>query len=198
MNTRKNKKTHRPRIYTLKNYMSGDGMMTSVWGPSMWHVLHIISFNYPTHPTTDDKHIYKKFITDMVHILPCKYCRSNLKNNFKKHPLTMDKMNNRDTFSRYIYDLHEVVNTMLKKESKLSYCDVRERYESFRSRCLEKNAHSAHTILGNNRTKKNKKGETGCTEPLWGKKSKCILHIVPRSKKVKTFTVDKNCIPKRK
>ena len=44
-------------------------------------------------------------------------------------------MENRDKFSRYIYNLHETVNKMLGKQSGLSYCDVRERYEHFRSRC---------------------------------------------------------------
>ena len=43
-------------------------------------------------------------------------------------------MKNRFTFSKYIYDLHEIVNKMLKKKSNLSYCDVRERYEHFRAR----------------------------------------------------------------
>ena len=34
-------------------------MMTSVWGPSMWHYLHTMSFNYPIHPTEQDKKYYK-------------------------------------------------------------------------------------------------------------------------------------------
>ena len=50
--TRSNKKK---RIFTKKNYMSGDGMLTAVWGPSMWHYLHTMSFNYPVNPTEDDK-----------------------------------------------------------------------------------------------------------------------------------------------
>ena len=29
-----------------KDYLSGDGMLTSVWGPSLWHYLHTMSFNY--------------------------------------------------------------------------------------------------------------------------------------------------------
>jgi len=49
----------------------------------------------------------------------------------------MKHMESRATFSRYIYDLHEVINKMLKKRSGLSYDDVRERYEHFRSRCTK-------------------------------------------------------------
>ena len=41
--------------FCKKDYESGDGMLTSVWGPSMWHTLHAISFNYPVKPTNKDK-----------------------------------------------------------------------------------------------------------------------------------------------
>ena len=56
---------------------------------------------------------------------PCKYCRINLVNNFKSLPLRYCDMKNRDTFSRYIYDLHELVNKMLKKKSGLTYDAVK-------------------------------------------------------------------------
>ena len=96
----------------------------------------------------------------------------------------MDKMKNRETFSRYIYDLHEVVNTMLGKKSGLSYDDVRERYEHFRARCLSDN------IL--------MKTENGCVEPLYGIKSKCVLKIVPHDEKCETLKVDEKCLKQRK
>lgn len=67
------------RVYSSNDYNSGDGMLTSVWGPSMWHFLHIMSFNYPNNPTNEDKKHYKDFILSLRDILPCKYCRINLK-----------------------------------------------------------------------------------------------------------------------
>ena len=64
---------------------------------------------------------------------------------------------------------------MLVKRSGLSYSDVRERYEHFRSRChldpnnpLEKEKEDETP---------DKKSELGCTEPVYGEKSKCILKI---------------------
>ena len=110
-------------------------MLTSVWGPSMWHYLHTMSFNYPVNPTLKEKCHYMKFVKSLKYTLPCKYCRKNLRTNFKSMPLTMKEMKNRDTFSRYIYGLHELVNKMLGKKSGLTYCQVRERYEHFRARC---------------------------------------------------------------
>ena len=84
---------------------------------------------------------------------------------------------------------------MLKKKSGLSYCDVRERYEHFRSRCTQND--TSQKIFKFNKTRKNKK-EAGCTTPLYGKKSKCIIKIVPKEKKCKTFQIDKKCIKTRK
>ncbi len=190
MNTKKNKKTKKNKTYKKKHFNGSEGMLTTVWGPSMWHFLHTMSFNYPINPTRRDKINYRNFILNLQNILPCKYCRVNLKRNFQAHPLKMCDMKNRNTFSKYIYKLHEIINKMLKKKSGLTYCDVRERYEHFRARCTEENPK-----LFNFR--KTRKKEKGCTEPLYGKKAKCIIKIVPQDKKCKTMQIDKKCIEKR-
>ena len=167
------------KVFTDDDYNSGDGMMTSIWGPPMWFILHTISFNYPIEPTKEQKKKYYIFYANLKNILPCKYCRDNLVNNLKKMPLTMDVFESRHTLSKYVYELHECVNTMLGKESGLSYEDVRERYEHFRSRCL---------------TKPSIKGiENGCTEPKYGVKSKCILNIVPKDSRKSSIKIDPRC-----
>jgi hypothetical protein len=192
--TRKIGKTRKHRIFKKGDFYSGDGFLTSVWGPPMWHFLHTMSFNYPVNPSQEDKEHYRDFVLSLQHVLPCKYCRQNLKTNFKSLPLTMAEMKNRETFSRYIYELHELVNRMLKKKSNLTYCDVRERYEHFRARCTEEKP----IIFKYTKTKKNKrKNEKGCTEPLYGKKSKCIIKIVPQDTKEQTMQIDKKCIKSR-
>lgn len=129
------KKHTRLPTYNESDYTSNDGMLTTVWGPGIWHYLHTMSFNYPTHPSPSDKLHYKKFVLELQYVLPCGKCRKNLINNFKKMPLTNSDMKSRETFSKYIYNLHEVVNKMLNKKSGLTYDDVRERYEHFRARC---------------------------------------------------------------
>ena len=194
--TRKNRKTKtKKRVFIKKDFISGDGMMVSLWGPPMWHFLHTMSFNYPVNPSQEDKEHYRDFVLSLEHVLPCKYCRENLKTNFKSLPLTMSEMKNRETFSRYMYELHELVNRMLKKKSNLTYCDVRERYEHFRARCTEEKP----IIFKYTKTKRNKKGkkEKGCTEPLYGKKSKCIIKIVPQETKEQTMQIDEKCIKSR-
>jgi hypothetical protein len=189
----KHNKTKKKYTFTKKHYNSGDGMMTSVWGPAAWHFLHTISFNYPVKPTLKDKKYYRDFIYNLRYVLPCKYCRINLTNNLKNKPLLMCHMASRATFSRYIYELHELVNKMLNKKSNLTYCDVRERYEHFRSRCTEEKS----KIFTFKSTQTRKKKEKGCTEPLYGKKSKCVINIVPQEEKSETFQMDKKCIKTR-
>ena len=65
--------------FTKLDYNSGDGMLTSIWGPPLWHTLHTISFNYPVKPSKEDINNYYKFFKDIKDVLPCKYCRINLK-----------------------------------------------------------------------------------------------------------------------
>lgn len=188
---KKSRKTKMKRkTYKKRDYSSGDGMLTTIWGPSMWHTLHTISFNYPVNPTDADKKHYKEFILNLQYVLPCRYCRENLTKNFKVFPLEECHLKDRDAFSRYIYKLHEIINKMLGKRSGLLYSDVRERYEHFRSRCT-----AEKPKMFNIKTAPKK--EKGCTEPLYGKKAKCIIKIVPQDTKCATMQIDKRCIKTR-
>lgn len=194
--TRKNNKKH--RVFKKGDFYSGDGFLTTVWGPVQWHFLHTISFNYPVKPTPEQKKQYKDYIYSLRNILPCGACRKNLTNNLKKFPLQMKHMESRDTFSRYVYNLHEMVNTMLKKTSNLTYCDVRERYEHFRARCVDEKPKVFKPSEIHLKTRKNRgKKEKGCTEPLYGKKSRCILNIVPQEEKGQSIQIDKKCMKHR-
>ncbi len=177
------------KIFSNEDYNSPDGMMTSVWGPPMWHILHTLSFNYPVIPTKHHKIAYYNFYKNLVNILPCKYCRDNLKNNYKKNPLNQAVLKNRDSLSRWVYCLHENINHMLGKKSNLTYDMVRDRYEHFRSRCLNPNEI---------KSKESQSKETGCTESLYGVKGKCVINIVPRNTNTKSFKMDPKCKIKRK
>ena len=187
--TRKKRNTR--KIFENSDFNSGDGMLTTVWGPSLWHSLHTISFNYPQNPSLNDKKNYKNFILNLKNILPCKYCRINLKENFKCLPLRDSDMKNRETFSKYVYNLHEHINKMLKKKSNLTYDDVRVRYEHFRARCSKSKTSKKLKKI------KIKKKEKGCIDPLYGLKSKCVIKIVPQETKCESFQMNKKCETKR-
>lgn len=170
--------------FNKDDYNSNNGMLTSVWGPSMWHSLHCISFNYPVKPNKEQKLNYLNFFKSLEDVLPCKYCRINLKKNIKKFPLNIKTMKNRHTLSLWLYNLHEEINKMLGKKSNLTYTNVKNRYEMFRSRCVE-------SIK--KKSKKKLKREKGCVKPFYGMKSKCVISIVPKSKRCKTFKIDRKC-----
>lgn len=159
-------------------------MLTYVWGPPLWHSLHTISFNYPVKPTNEDKENYYTYFKSLQHVLPCRYCRENYIDNLKKLKFSKKTFKDRHTLSIFVYELHEMVNTNLGKKSNLTYIQVRDRYEHFRSRCL------------NDIKNKDLNIEKGCTEPLYGVKSKCILNIVPKNSKKDTLKIDKKCIIK--
>ena len=173
-------------VFNKEHFNSGDGMFTSVWGPPLWHSLHTISFNYPVKPSKEEKENYYNYFKSLEHVLPCRYCRENYKKNLKTLKFGKKYFKDRDTLSRFVYKLHEMVNKNLGKKSGLTFSQVRERYEHFRARCLA------------DEDDKNTKIEKGCTNPLYGVKSKCLLNIVPKSSKKKTLTIDSKCKIKNK
>ena len=166
-------------VFSQKDYESGDGMLTQVWGPGLWHSLHTISFNYPVHPTQQQKREYKAFMLSLANVLPCRACRINLKKNYKANPITQKDLENRAAFSRYVFKLHESINKLLGKKSGLSYNDVRDRYEHFRARCPKRGGH--------------RNSEIGCVKSEYGKKTRCLLRIVPTTDQCKTLVIDKKC-----
>jgi hypothetical protein len=168
-------------VFKNEDYNSNDGMLTYVWGPALWHTLHTISFNYPIKPTEEQKTQYYDFFIGLKNILPCKHCRDNYSKNLEIFPLTKSKLKNRDTLSRWLYEMHEIINKHLDKKSNLTYEIVRDRYEHFRSRCLI------------DPKSKNNSKEKGCTEPLYGVKSKCVINIIPKKSKKESFKIDKRC-----
>ena len=184
-------------VFSKNDFNSNDGMMTHVWGPSLWHTLHTMSFKYPVKPSELDKTNYMNFIYSMEHVLPCRYCRENFKKNLKSTKFNKSKMKNRDTFSKYVYDLHNHINSMLGKKTYIAYDEVRNTYENFRARCTEEPKNKKKSSKKKKKSS-GKKKEKGCTTPLYGVKSKCVINIVEKNKKVKTFKIDPKCKAKRK
>lgn len=175
--TRRVKKTGGGR-FTRRDYSSKNGMMTTIWGPPMWHFLHTMSFNYPVEPSPAEKSNYKSFVRSLKNVLPCGKCRENLRGNLKAVPLKASDLASRYAFSRWMYRFHEHVNKTLGKRSGLTYDAVRDRYEHFRARCVAE----THKV------------ESGCTGKMGPRrKSKCVLKIVPHDDACETLEIDDRC-----
>ena len=134
---------------------ASNGMMSKVWGPLLWHSIHIISFNYPLEPTNKQKKEYYNFIKSLKYILPCKYCRDNFKTNLKKAKLSKKVFNNRKNFSKFIYNLHNVVNISLGKKKYKTYEKISKFYEQFRASCDKNKKKCKNPIKGNIKYKTN-------------------------------------------
>ena len=176
-------------------------MQTAIFGPPFWFTIHLVSFNYPVNPTEDDKRRYKKWLKATGRILPCRYCRENFERNFEDTILFMQKtygidrcdtqfyLKNRDMFSRFCYHLHDTVNTMLQKQTPMSFETLRSQYETMRSRCL----------TAEEETAAREKGEAGCTQPLHAaQKGKCVISIIPRSEEREGLIISEECRVRRK
>ena len=179
-------------IFTKKDFNSGNGFQSAIFGPIIWSSLHMISFNYPVEPTVEDKKNYKEWLFSWQYVLPCIYCRQNFLKNIEKTGYNDKVMNNRETFSRFIYNLHNCINDMLGKDIKISYNEVRSRYENFRSRCSEKERTKEIKAIEAKSEK-----EKGCDGSLYGVKSKSIIKIVPNGSKAASFHVSDKCKVKK-
>ncbi len=91
------------------------GFNTYYWGPRLWEVLHVISFDYPINPTDKEKEDMKNFLLGLKNVLPCIYCRKNYNRNINEMPM---KLNSRKDLALWLIDLHNEVNG---KEGKRHY-----------------------------------------------------------------------------
>ena len=81
-------------------------------------------------------------------------------------------------FSRFIYRLHCSVNKALDKEKCDSYKKVRDKYEHFRARCSRKQP---------KKSSRKRRKEKGCVDPLMGRKLKCVIDVVPKNSRRRSF-----------
>lgn len=145
------------------NYNSPNGFQTAVWGPLLWTVMHMISFNYPTNPTTIQKKQYMEFFHSLKNVLPCKACRESFTDFVENDPevkIRVKHFKSRDTLGRWVFDLHNKVNKKLKKPTYKNFERTRNFYEKFRANCS--------------------KDKTGCHTPMRGQKKRSIVTIIPR------------------
>jgi hypothetical protein len=107
-------------------------MQTSNWGPSLWHYLHTVSFNYPIKDVPDSlkNNIYNLF-DNLQYTLPCKYCRESYIIFFKYLDLKQF-LQDRMGLTIWVYLLHNIVNKKLKKPT-IPFISVINKYENIRA-----------------------------------------------------------------
>jgi len=115
-----------------------NGLMTKIWGPHMWFAINCISFGYPTNPTEEQKLHYKTFFEHLGFVLPCEFCKTSYQFFITDGDtkITEEIFENRETLTKWIYNLHNRVNLKLGVNYGTTYDEFVNKYESFRARCL--------------------------------------------------------------
>ena len=137
----------------------------SAWGSPAWAHIHFVAHSYPTKPEECDHssglpigttaNDFKSFFKYVGKTLPCILCRRSYEQFLSEKPLDFT---NKNTLTKSIFDLHNMVNKKIGKPIHTDYDLIYETYEKSRSTC-------------------SKKG-TGCTKPAdKAKKMKCTLTI---------------------
>lgn len=91
--------------------MSGPGVSTSVWGPPLWRILHTIAFAHPEQLRAN-AHELIHFLSNLSHILPCKWCRDSYSQFLRQLPPLHQTITD-GRMGRWMYDLHAMVNSKL-------------------------------------------------------------------------------------
>lgn len=91
------------------------GVSTFVWGPSLWRVMHTLSFG-DVHELRTHEPAIAKFLTCLQDVLPCRHCRDSYKTFLTELPDVQHALQT-DTFRRWMYDLHDKVNVKLQTAS---------------------------------------------------------------------------------
>lgn len=90
-------------------------MKPTLWGPHMWYILHIITFDYPNNPTSFDKIAYRDFFTNLKNILPCKDCRKHYNQFITDYPIT-PHLDRKTDLVKWLIQIHNFVNQSLGKK----------------------------------------------------------------------------------
>jgi len=105
-----------------------NGILSQHWGPPLWKFLHIMACNYDPKRKINKKYskdIYRDFFQNVLgEILPCRKCRINYKETFRK---TIEKMEegrgkrysvykDRESMTEFVYILHNTVNEEVRAQ----------------------------------------------------------------------------------
>lgn len=90
-----------------------------IWGPYIWYIMHIVSFNYPysfykNKNFNKTKKLYEAFYNHIYSIIPCTNCREHYKNQMEKYPIKLYIEKNQ--LSELIIFYHNNVNALNNKK----------------------------------------------------------------------------------
>jgi hypothetical protein len=86
-------------------------MNINLWGPSLWELIHTISFNY----SLDKKKEYKLFFEIIKYLIPCEKCKNHYIIYLKYKPIERF-LDNKNNLILWVNKLHNDINKKLNKK----------------------------------------------------------------------------------
>jgi len=87
--------------------------MRQYWGPRYWYFLHSLISSYPENPNNIETVLYMQMFMLFINLIPCSLCKTHFIKTVKEYPL---KMNTRDEWVKWGFDIHNIVNRRLGKD----------------------------------------------------------------------------------
>ena len=88
----------------------------TVWGPVLWHAIHITALGYSNEPTYVQKRAPKEYYESLADLIPCPICRNHYVTHIQKYPISPHLDKRIDLF-RWTVHLHNEVNKSLGKST---------------------------------------------------------------------------------
>lgn len=113
------------------------GFMPKVWGKDTWTFIETIAHNYPLNPTQDEINNHYAFFMLLIKILPCNSCRDAYAKNIQESDTFFDMniLQNRDTLTKWVFNLRNKVNKLQHRNYYVQYDDVKHKYDRYRIKC---------------------------------------------------------------
>jgi hypothetical protein len=132
-------------------------MKTTVWGPHAWRFLHAVSFEYPEHPSEEQKESARQFFNSLQTLLPCKDCCQHYAQHLQQNPVE-PHLHSRDALSRWVHALHNTVNASLKKET-VAYDQIFREYVNDEFSCTVQDSCHGEPLARAGPTSKERQGK---------------------------------------
>jgi len=84
------------------------------WGPKMWDIMHIFSYNYDVNPDETTKKNAFNFFNSICLLLPCDYCKNHCYQLIQNNPPEVD---DKDKLVNWVLFFHNSVNRRLHKRT---------------------------------------------------------------------------------
>ena len=97
-----------------------------IWGGAMWDSMKYIAYGYPDYPTEKEKKYYYKYFYNLKYLLPCTICKFHYDIIINNGPykLTKDVVKNRTNLTKWLYDVHNYINSKLGKTFDKTYQEI--------------------------------------------------------------------------